>query len=226
MFNATEAKRKGIPENERRSYMYVSKGAKSNHSSRDFGTKIYKQNSVAFNNATADFPASNIVALSHFVPQPGIRLSDDERDKILKDIAKGEYRSDPQANGDLVKMIADVAAQDVSADTRKQIGALLKRWEAAGYIAKGTAYIGRLKKSRPVWIVGPNKPPPRRWTIARRMRTDLITPPRTVRGGTAHWHSDRYGRAERCGGVCLRLPSIRRFNVVISGRFGAEIAAF
>jgi hypothetical protein len=56
-------------------------------------------------------------------------------------------------------MIADVAAQDVSADTRKQIGALLKRWEAAGYIAKGTAYIGRLKKSRPVWIVGPNKPP-------------------------------------------------------------------
>jgi hypothetical protein len=159
MFNATEAKRKGIPENERRSYMYVSKGAKSNHSSRDFGTKIYKQNSVAFNNATADFPASNIVALSHFVPQPGIRLSDDERDQILKDLAKGEYRSDPQANGDLVKMIADVAAQDVSADTRKQIGALLKRWEAAGYIAKGTAYIGRLKKSRPVWIVGPNKPP-------------------------------------------------------------------
>jgi hypothetical protein len=157
----SDIKRLNIPPEDVPNVFSLSKGAKSNYSARDNGSRLFELTSVHATNGNEEHGADSTVALRPYkLRAAGPKISDNERDAILAEIAKGEFRSDPQANGPLVEFVSQlVGVYSGDADWRKQINGLLVEWLSAGWIIKEKAKVKGHKREVPVYKLGPVAPP-------------------------------------------------------------------
>jgi hypothetical protein len=158
----SDIKRLNIPPEDVPNVFSLSKGAKSNYSARDNGSRLFELTSVHATNGNEEHGPDSTLALRPYkLRATGPQISDDERDTILAEIAKGEFRSDPQANGPLVEFVSQLVGVDSGdADWRKQVNGLLVEWLSAGWIVKEKAKVKGHKREVPVYKLGPEKPPP------------------------------------------------------------------
>jgi AAA domain-containing protein len=157
-----DIKRLNVPPEDVPHIVSLSKGAKSNYSARDSGSRLFKMVSVYADNGSDEFKSDSTLSLRPYkIRAVGPQISDDERDAILAEIAKGEFRSDPQANGPLVAYFSEVIGVDSSdADWRKQVNGVLVEWLRLGWIVKQKARVKGHRREVPVYKLGPKKAPP------------------------------------------------------------------
>lgn len=138
----------------------LSKGAKSNYSARDASSRLLFANSVQANNGSEEFAADSTVALSVYKLRAlGPRISDDQRDAILAEIAKGEFRSDAQTNGPIVQLMADIAGFEPDPDGKRYAATLLAEWLKLGWVVIEKAKVKGYSREVPVYKLGPTQPP-------------------------------------------------------------------
>lgn len=156
----SDVKRLNIPAEDVPRVVALSKGAKSNYSARDTGSRLFFTNSVQANNGSDEFKADSTVALSVYkLRAAGPQITDEQRDAILAEIAKSEFRSDAQANAPIVQFITDVAGMDSDADGKRYVSTLLIEWAKLGWITKEKAKVKGHKREVPVYKLGPDQPP-------------------------------------------------------------------
>jgi AAA domain-containing protein len=158
----SDIKRLNIPPEDVPNIFSLSKGAKSNYSARDAGSRLFELMSVHATNGTDEHEADSTLALRPYKLRiVGPRISDDHRDAILAGIAKGEFRSDPQANGPLVEYFSEVVGVDsADADWRKQVNGVMAEWLGLGWITKEKAKVKGHKREVPIYKLGTVQPPP------------------------------------------------------------------
>lgn len=138
----------------------LSKGAKSNYSARDASSRLLFANSVQANNGSEEFAADSTVALSVYKLRAlGPRISDDQRDAILAEIAKGEFRSDAQTNGPIVQLMADIAGFEPDPDGKRYAATVLAEWLKLGWVVVEKAKVKGYSREVPVYKLGPTQPP-------------------------------------------------------------------
>jgi hypothetical protein len=156
----SDVKRLNIPVEDVPRVVALSKGAKSNYSARDTGSRLFFTNSVQANNGSDEFKADSTVALSVYkLRAVGPQITDGQRDAILAEIAKGEFRSDAQANAPIVQFVTDVAGVGSDADGKRYVTALLTEWAKLGWIVTEKAKVKGHKREVPVYKLGPERPP-------------------------------------------------------------------
>jgi len=154
----SDLKRLRIPAEDASRVVAISKGAKSNYSPRESGSRLFYMHSVQAQNGDDEFAADNTVALGVYSSNAGPLLSDEQCDKVLDAIRDGVFRSDSQANRPVVELIAGIADLSIDAEVKKRISGLLSEWEAAGWIKREKGRVPGVRREVPVYRVGPNRP--------------------------------------------------------------------
>lgn len=156
----SDIKRLRIPAEDVSRVIALSKGAKSNYSARDTSSRLFFSNSVQANNGSEEFKADSTVALCVYkLRAAGPQITGIQRDAILAEIAKGDFRSDAQANGAIVQFITDIAGVDSDADGKRYVNELLSEWVKRGWVIVEKAKIKGHKREVPVYKRGPGAPP-------------------------------------------------------------------